>query len=101
MRLIRPILRVFLLLLERLYEARRKPFDPPYPYDKRANTISLPAEVEKEIRQIALTESKSQAVKKVTYLTGAGLRVSKDYVANLLGSHRRSRQSSRKRKKRS
>jgi hypothetical protein len=67
-------------LLEDTFEAVRKPSIPPYPYDKRTNTISLPAEVEKEVRHIASTEGGPQAVKRVAYLTGSRLGMSKDYV---------------------
>ena len=69
-------------LLEDAFEAIRKPSIPPYPYDKRTNTISLPVEVEKEVRSIALKEGGPQAVKKVAYLTGARLGLSKRYKVN-------------------
>jgi len=72
-------------LLEDAFEAVRKPSIPPYPYDKHTNTISLPVEVEKEVRHIALTEGGPQAVKRVAYLTGARLGLSKGYVDSLLG----------------
>lgn len=71
-------------LLEDAFEAIRKPSIPPHPYDKRTNTISLPLEVEKEVRHIALTQGGPQAVKRVAYLTGARLGVSKGYVDSLL-----------------
>ena len=95
-RLIRPILKVFLLLLDKLYQAKRKHFTPPYPYDKRTNTISLPKEVEKEIRSLAMAGKKPEALKKVANLTGASLRISKDYIDGLAGVGSSSRQSSRK-----
>jgi hypothetical protein len=85
-------------LLEDAFEAVRKPSIPPYPYDKRTNTISLPVEVEKEVRRIALKEGGPQAVKKVAYLTGARLGLSKRYVDSLLGRNT-THQSHRKRKK--
>ncbi len=85
-------------LLEDAFEAVRKPSIPPYPYDKRTNTISLPVEVEKEVRHIALTEGLPQAVKRVAYLTGARLGVSKRYVDSLLARNTPG-QSQRKRKK--
>ena len=83
----------FLSLLDWVFETLRKPVVPLYPYDKRTNTITLPVEVEKELRQLVLTGDKVEAVKRVTRLTGAGLRVSKDYVDRLAGIQRRRRSS--------
>jgi hypothetical protein len=57
---------------------------PPFPYDAKTNAIALPYEIESELRHLALTGQK-EAVKRVTKLTGAGLRVSKDYVDGLAG----------------
>jgi hypothetical protein len=71
--------------LEDAFEAFREPTIPPYPYDRRTNTISLPEKVDKEIKHVASTEGLPQAVKKVAYLTGARLGLSKSYVDNLLG----------------
>jgi ribosomal protein L7/L12 len=83
-----------LSLLEELFEKVRKPVVPPYPYDEQTNTITLPAEIEKELRQLVLNGNKPEAVKRVTQLTGAGLRVSKDYVDSLATvQHRRHRPS--------
>jgi hypothetical protein len=62
---------------------------PLYPYDKETDTISLPAEIEKEVKNIALSQGVPLAMKKVMDLTGAGLKVSKDYIDNLLGRNRR------------
>jgi hypothetical protein len=62
---------------------------PLYPYDKRTDTISLPPEIEEEVKNIALSKGVPLAMKKVMDLTGAGLRVSKDYIDNLLGRNRR------------
>jgi len=62
---------------------------PLFPYDKRTDTISLPAEIEKEVKNIALTKSVPLAMKRVMNLTGAGLKVSKNYIDNLLQRHRR------------
>lgn len=57
---------------------------PPYPYDKRAHTIILPAAVAHEIFHLAREAGKAEAVKRVMELTGAGLKVAKDYVDALL-----------------
>jgi len=84
-RLIRPILRLVLLLLDKIYQARRKSFTPSYPYDKRTNSISLPSEIEKEIRSLVIAGRKPEALKKVANLTGASLRISKDYIDSLCG----------------
>ncbi len=53
---------------------------PPYPYDKRTEKITLPPEIEQEIRQLVQSGKKIEAVQRVLRLTGAGLRISKDYV---------------------
>jgi hypothetical protein len=88
-------------LLEDAFEAIREPSIPPYPCDKRTDTISLPAEIERSIRHIGLTEGVPQAVKRVASLTGARLGVSKHYVDSLLGrnmphqKHRKRRKSKR------
>lgn len=82
-RIIRPILRVFLLLLDKLYQAKRKSHTPPYPYDRRRNMISLPPEVKKEIQHLVVQGRKPEALKKVANLTGASLRISKDYIDDL------------------
>jgi hypothetical protein len=60
-----------------------EPSPPPYPYDERTDTISLPVEVEEELRRLVATGGKVKAVKRVRSLTGAGLKVSKDYVDTL------------------
>ena len=91
-------LRVLRSLLEEAFEAIREPSIPPYPYNRNTDTISLPAEVEKEVRHTALTEGVPQAVRRVAYLTGAKLGLSKRYVDSLLVSDT-SRQSRRKRRK--
>jgi len=56
---------------------------PLYPYDERTDTISLPPEVEKEVKDIVLSKGVPSAVKRVMDLTGAGLKVSKDYIDRL------------------
>jgi len=57
---------------------------PPFPHDKRTNTITLPAAVAHEIFHLAQDASKPEAIKRVMELTGAGLKVAKDYVDALL-----------------
>jgi len=80
-----------LSLLEEQFEKHRKPVAPLYPYDKETNTITLPSEIEKELQRMVRGGKKPEAVKRVTQLTGAGLRVSKDYVDGLVSVKRRRR----------
>jgi len=70
-------------MLEKVYAKYRKKVKPLYPYDAKTDTIHLPRAIEEEIRQLILAGKKIEAVQRVTELTGAGLRVSKDYVDNL------------------
>lgn len=79
----------FLEMLEEFFEATRPKVTPSYPYDERTNKIELPAKVEKELLRLLSTGNKAEAVKRVTRLTGAGLRVSKDYVDTLAKTERR------------
>jgi len=65
------------------FERVRKKTIPPFPYDSKTNAIVLPYEIESELRYLVLTGQKVEAVKRVTQLTSAGLRVSKDYVDSL------------------
>ncbi len=71
--------------LEEEFARVRKPVTPLYPFDPKTDTIHLPPDVEHELQLLALAGNKVEAVKRVTQLTGAGLRVSKDYVDNLIG----------------
>lgn len=71
-------------LLDKLFEITRKRVEPTYPYNRETRKINLPKNIENEIYQMAIKLDKQKAIKKVTELTGAGLRVSKDYVDNLL-----------------
>jgi ribosomal protein L7/L12 len=50
--------------------------------------ITLPKEVERQLRRLVAEGNKVEAVRQVTRLTGAGLRVSKDYVDSLAGKDR-------------
>lgn len=75
----------FLDTLETLFEAERDKSIPPlYPFDKNLNTIRLPREIEAHLQHLARTGNKIEAVKQVTKLTGAGLRIAKDYVDSLI-----------------
>ena len=73
----------FLKHLEARFEEEREPIVPIYPYDKETNKISLPSKIDKKLKRLVLKGNKVEAVKQVTQLTGAGLRLSKDYVDKL------------------
>ena len=74
-----PILKV----LDELYEKHRKKIKPLYPYEKKTNKIQLPDEIVADLKFLILAGNKVEALKRVAELTGAGLRVSKDYVDEL------------------
>ncbi len=61
-----------------------KKTSPPYPYDKRTNTITLPSDIDHELFHLAADGNRVEAIKRVMELTGAGLKVSKDYVDALI-----------------
>jgi ribosomal protein L7/L12 len=82
-RLLAAILKGVLWSLEKAFRITRKKPVPPFPYNERMNTITLSSDVEKELRRLVSTGNKVEAIKRVTELTGAGLRVSKDYVDGL------------------
>ena len=69
--------------LEDLYEKERKKIVPLYPFDKKTGKIELPEEVISDLKFFLLVGNKPAAVKRVAELTGAGLRLSKDYVDGL------------------
>jgi hypothetical protein len=69
--------------LDDLYEKHRKKVKPFYPYDKKTNSIHLPDEVVTGLKFLIVAGNKVEALKRVAQLTGAGLRVSKDYVDGL------------------
>ena len=73
-----------LAMLEQAFAKHRKRGKPLFPYDAKTNTIHLPRNMEEELQRLVLTGKKVEAVKRVTELTGAGLRASKDYVDNLV-----------------
>jgi ribosomal protein L7/L12 len=70
-------------VLERIFEVLRDKTTPPFPYDKKTHAIRLPVEVETELRRLVSKGDRIEAIKYVTRLTGAGLRVSKAYVDTL------------------
>ncbi len=74
---------LILELLERAFAKTRKKVKPAFPYDQTTNTIQLPRHIETELRQLILAGNKVEAIKRVAYLTGAGLCVSMDYVDQL------------------
>jgi hypothetical protein len=72
-------------LIEEACAMTKKPA-PPYPYDQRTDTITLPPDIEKQVRQMVLSGNRIEAMRRVMDLTGAGLKVSKDYIDGLAGS---------------
>jgi ribosomal protein L7/L12 len=83
----RPVLQVILVVLEKVFALLRKKAVYPFPYNESTHTISLPAQIERELRGLISTGNKAEAMKRVISLTGAGLRVSKDYVDQLAKRH--------------
>jgi hypothetical protein len=71
-------------ILEAAFAKYRKKIKPLFPYDAKTGVIRLPPNIEEELRHGVLTGKLVEAVKRVTELTGAGLRVSKDYVDSLV-----------------
>ena len=69
--------------IEELYEKERKKIIPLYPFDKKTGKIELPEDVVADLKFFLLVGNKPVAVKRVAELTGAGLRMSKDYVDGL------------------
>ena len=83
----RPVLQAILVVLEKVFALLRKKAIPPFPYNAKTHTISLPAQIECELRSLVSTGNKVEAMKRVISLTGAGLRMSKDYVDQLAKGH--------------
>jgi hypothetical protein len=73
-----------LAMLEEAFAKFRKKVKPLFPYDAQTEVIRLPQHIEEELRHLVLTGKPVEAVKRVTELTGVGLRVSKDYVDRLV-----------------
>ena len=69
--------------IEELYEKERKKIVPLYPFNKKTGKIEWPEEVLADLKFFLLVGNKPAAVKRVAELTGAGLRLSKDYVDGL------------------
>lgn len=69
--------------IKELYEKERRKVTPLYPFDKKTGKIKLPEDIIADLKFFWLVDNKPAAVKRVAELTGAGLRVSKDYVDNL------------------
>ena len=72
-----------LAMLEKAFAKYRKKVKPLFPYEAQTDAIHLPHDVEEVLRHLVLTGKKVEAFKRVIELTGAGLRVSKDYVDSL------------------
>ena len=72
-----------LAMLEKAFAKYRQKVKPLFPYDAQTDAIHLPHDIEEALRHLVLTGKKVEAFKRVIELTGAGLRVSKDYVDNL------------------
>jgi ribosomal protein L7/L12 len=66
--------------LAQLYEQERPRIKPAYPYNRKTDKIHLPDEVVTDLKFLLLAGNKVAAIKRVAELTGAGLRISKDYV---------------------
>ncbi len=69
--------------LEDLYEEKREKVKPLYPINKNTGKIELPDEVIADLKFLLLVGNNPAAVKRVCELTGAGLRVSKNFVDSL------------------
>lgn len=80
--------------VEEALKSRRQFPVPPYPLDTKSNKIRLPGSVRQEVRLILQKQGKPAAMQRVMHLTGAGLRVAKEYVDKL------EKPASKKRKKR-
>jgi ribosomal protein L7/L12 len=70
--------------LDTIFVLTRKKSEYPYPIDKNTGSITLPAAFEEELQGLVSREKKTEAVKRVTHLTGADLRTAKDYVDALV-----------------
>ena len=79
----RLVLQAILAVLETVFALIRKKEVYPFPYNPVTNTITLPAQIDHELQGLIAVGKPVEAVKRVTSLTGAGLRISKDYVDQL------------------
>ena len=66
------------------YQQERPKIKPSYPYNQKTNEIHLPDEIVADLKFFLLAGNKVAAIQRVAELTGAGLRISKDYVDALL-----------------
>jgi len=69
--------------LDDLYEKTRKKVVPLYPVNKKTGKIELPDDIVADLKFLMLVGRKPEALKRVAELTGAGLRISKDYIDGL------------------
>ena len=69
--------------IEELYEKERKKIIPLYPPNKKTGKIELPEDVIADLKFFLLVGNKPAAVKRTAELTGASLRMSKDFVDSL------------------
>jgi ribosomal protein L7/L12 len=67
-----------------LHQQERPKIKPVYSYNQKTNEIHLPDEIVADLKFLLLAGNKVAAVQRVAELTGAGLRISKDYVDALL-----------------
>ena len=79
----RLVLQVILVVLETVFALIRKKQVYPFRYNTVTNSITLPAQINNELQSLIAVGKHVEAVKRVTNLTGAGLRIAKDYVDQL------------------
>jgi len=70
--------------LAELYQQERPKIKPAYPYNQKTDEIHLPDEIVADLKILLLAGNKVAAVQRVAELTGAGLRMSKDFVDDLI-----------------
>ena len=83
----RPVLQALLVVLEHVFALLRKKAVYPFPYNAKTHAINVPPQIERELRGLVSSGKKVEAMQRVLSLTGAGLRVSKDYVDTLAQGH--------------
>ena len=76
-------MQVILVVLETVFALIRKKQVYPFRYNTVTNSITLPAQINNELQSLIAVGKHVEAVKRVTNLTGAGLRIAKDYVDQL------------------
>jgi ribosomal protein L7/L12 len=74
---------LILKVIEVLFQKTRKKITPLYPVNAKTGKIELPEDVIADLKFFLRVGNKPAAVKRVAELTGAGLRVSKDFVDSL------------------